>query len=346
MANQENSVWQLITDLSNKKGITEIVINDPKRVFVERAGQFIQLNVNLSKADLYDFAKELAKFNKKKFDPSSPILDGNLPDGSRINIIAEPFAQGSPAITIRKYLRFIKSFDDNPDIFGLSTDWVEFLKASISARLNIIVSGGTGMGKTTFINLLLNELSPAERIVTIEDTIELNLKIPNVVRLEVGHRTSGNDSVGLSTRELVKNTLRMRPDRIIIGEIRGGELFDLLQAMNTGHDGSMSSIHANSPSECFSRMESLFLMAGYDVPYNVVRKQMSQGIDFIFQLGRNRDGQREVLSVVEVTGMEGSNILSQVIAEREEGVLMKTGIAPKNMEKLHRMGGLPMDFFS
>ncbi len=344
MENKENSVWSLIGELNQKRGITEVVINDPKRVFVERQGQFIQLNVQLSKNDIYDFAKEVAHFNKKEFDNQNPILDGSLPDGSRINIISEPFSQGSPAVTIRKYLRSIKSFDDDHEIFGLNSRWVELFKSMVASRCNIIVSGGTGVGKTTFINLLLKEMSPADRVIVIEDTKELSIPYPNVVRLEVFAAT--RDQVGLGARELVKNTLRMRPDRIIVGEVRGGEVFDLLQAMNTGHDGSMSSIHANSPGECISRMENLFLMAGFDVPYQVVRKQISQGVDFIIQLGRNREGARVVNQIMEITGMEGANILSQQLAIREEGELVGTGISPKNMDRLHRHGGLPLEFFN
>lgn len=340
----ENTVWKLIQDLGSKKGITEIVINNPRTVFVERQGQFIQLNVQLSKNDLYQFSKEVAQFNKKEFDSQNPILDGNLPDGSRINIISEPYSQGSPAVTIRKYIKSIKSFDDDHEIFGLNSKWVEFLKAMVSARQNVIISGGTGVGKTTFINLLLKEMSQADRVITIEDTMELSIDSPNTVRLEVF--APSKEQVGLSARELVKNTLRMRPDRIIVGEVRGGELFDLLQAMNTGHDGSMSSIHANSPGECISRMENLFLMAGYDVPFQVVRKQIAQGVDFIIQLGRNREGGRVVNQIMEITGMEGANILSQQLAIRDEEGLVSTGISPKNMDKLHRMGGLARDFFN
>jgi pilus assembly protein CpaF len=339
-----NSVWNLINDLSQKKGITEIVINSPKRVFVERSGQFIQLNVQLTKNDIMSFANEVAAFNRKVINEEHPLLDGNLPDGSRVNIVNEPYSQGSPAVTIRKYLRHIKSFDDNPEVFGLNEKWVNFFKALVSSRSNIVVSGGTGVGKTTFLNLLLACLSSAERVVTIEDTIELQLGIPNVVRLEIsqGNTTNGTQ---LSARDLVKNTLRMRPDRIILGEIRGGELFDLLQAMNTGHDGSMTSLHASSPAECFQRMENLFLMAGYEVPYHVVRKLVSTAVDFIIQISRDREGNRIISEIREITGMEGPNILSQVIASHVDGVLKPSGITPKNMDALHRMGGLPKDFF-
>jgi pilus assembly protein CpaF len=340
---KENSVWKLINDLNTKKGITEIVINGPKSVFVERGGQFIQLNFSITKQDVYQFIDEVADYNKKVCNHENPILDGNLPDGSRINIITEPFSTGFPSLSIRKYIRSIVDFDSNPGIFGVDEKWVEFLKAAVSARMNIIVSGGTGVGKTTFMNLLLKEMSPAERIVTIEDTIELNIDIPNIVRLEAGSKV---ESSNLSVRDLVKNTLRMRPDRIILGEIRGGEFFDLLQAMNTGHDGSMTSLHSNSAAECINRMETLFLMSGFDVPYHVVRKQMSTAIDFILQISRDREGKRILKTIQEVTGMEGSNILSQTIGTYEDGKMVTTGITPKNMEKLHHMGALPLDFFN
>jgi pilus assembly protein CpaF len=345
MAESTNTVWNLVNELSSKKGITEIVINGPKTVFVERGGQFIQLNVNLTKRDMYDFIDEIALYNKKTCDAKDPIFDGSMPDGSRINAIIEPFASGAPAISIRKYLKNIKNFDENPGIFGLSPQWIDFFKAMVSARMNIVVSGGTGVGKTTFLNLLLGELSPAERVISIEDTLELSLNVPNVVRLEVREKSKVSDP-NFGTRNLVKNTLRMRPDRIIIGEIRGGELFDLLQAMNTGHDGSMSSIHSNSPGECLSRMETLYLLAGFAMPFHVVRKQISTAVDFIVQVSRNREGVRVISHIQEITGMEGDAISSQTIAELKDDKLDFTGLTPKNMEKLHHMGGIPIDFFS
>ncbi len=346
--NQErhsNSVWQLLHDLSSKSGITEIVINGPKTVFVEREGRFIQLNVQLTKNDMIQFIQEVASLNRKTCNAETPVLDGNLPDGSRINIIMEPFAKGCPAITIRKYLRSIKSFDSNPSIFSLTPRWIEFLKSIVYSRCNIMVSGGTGVGKTTFLNLLLNEIAPAERVITIEDTLELSLNLPNMVRLEA---RGGVGQMGkeVSIRELVKNTLRMRPDRIIIGETRGGEIFDLLQAMNTGHDGSMSTIHSNSTAECLSRFETLFMLAGYDVPYHVVRRQISSAIDFIIQLSRDREGNRIVSKISEITGVERDQILLQDLAVWEDEKLRPTGITAKRMQKIHRFGGLPLDFFN
>tara|TARA_B110000908_G_C10138927_1_gene395814 strand:+ start:4 stop:1014 length:1011 start_codon:yes stop_codon:yes gene_type:complete len=333
-----NTVWKLIEDLDNKEGITEVIINSPDNVFVERSGKFIQLNVKLSKIDIVLFAEEVAKKNQRVFNDDSPILDGVLADGSRINIIGEPYSKGSPAITIRKYLKSITNFESAEGLFGLNDFWITFFKALVSTRLNIIVSGGTGVGKTTFLNLLLGEIVQSERVVTIEDTIELSHSITNSVSLESFDK--------MPMRNLVKNALRMRPDRIIVGEVRGPELFDLLQAMNTGHDGSMSSIHASSSGECLSRIENLFMMAGFDLPIQVVRKQIAHGVDFIIQLGRDRDGKRVVSDIMEITGMEGANILSHRIGVREEDELVLTGISPKVMAKLNRFGGLPMNYFS
>lgn len=339
-----NAIWNLIGDLNKKSGITEILINSPKHVFVERGGQFIQLNANLPEKDIAHFIKEVADLNQKVCDQDNPIMDGTLPDGSRINIIQEPFVLGSPAISIRKYLKSISSFDKNSTAFGLTPHWIEFLKAVTSSKLNVVVSGGTGVGKTTFLNLLINEIASTERLITIEDTIELSIAHPNCVRLESGAKAL-QSKCHLSTRDLIKNTLRMRPDRIIIGETRGAELFDLLQAMNTGHEGSMTSIHANSGAECLSRMETLFLLSGYEIPLTVVRKQISSAINFIIQLGRDKDGLRVITEIIELCGMEGQTILIQTIATREEGVLSFRGIAPKAFESLHKLGGMPYDFF-
>ncbi len=340
-----NSVWNLINELSTKKGITEIVINNPRTVFVEREGKFIQLNVNLTKSDMYGFINEVAAYNKKECNAETPIIDGSLPDGSRFNAIIEPFAHASPAITIRRYLKRIQNFDQSPDVFGLTPFWVNFLKAAVHARLNIVVSGGTGVGKTTLLNLLLNEIPHEERLVTIEDTLELSFAHPNIVRLEAGYKNLLSQ-LKVSARDLVKNSLRMRPDRIIIGETRGGELFDLLQAMNTGHDGSMTSIHSSSTGECFSRMETLYMMAGFDVPYHVVRRQIASAVDLVVQIARNRNGQRIVSHIAEVSGMEGNVIGSQTIAHNPEGQVISTGLPSLHIKKLHEHGELPLDYFS
>jgi pilus assembly protein CpaF len=225
--------------------------------------------------------------------------------------------------------------------------WIQFLRACVGARLNIIVSGGTGVGKTTFLNLLLGELTRHERVITIEDTIELSLNIPNVVRLESGGNNLASKAT-LSIRDLVKNTLRMRPDRIIIGEVRGGEMFDLLQAMNTGHEGSMTSIHANSPGECLGRIETIYLLAGFDIPYHVIRRQMTRAIDLIIQIGRNHQGKRIVTHIAELTGMEKDVITMQPVAlyNEKNDNLVFTGNTLSKIRKLHEKAGLPLDFFN
>jgi pilus assembly protein CpaF len=206
-----------------------------------------------------------------------------------------------------------------------------------------MVSGGTGVGKTTFLNLLLQEINPLERVITIEDTRELQIQLPNVVRLETrGASFTGGAVLGM--RDLVKNTLRMRPDRIIIGEVRGAEVFDLLQAMNTGHDGSMASIHSNNPGECLNRLENLYLLSGHDVPLRAIRQQIGTAIDFILQLKRTRDGQRVVGQISEVAGMEGERILLQDVGILRQDKLEFTGMVPKDMQKLIE-AGLPKDFF-
>ena len=339
-----NSVWRLIDELNKKAGISEIIINNIDNVYIEREGELIRLNVKLHPEHVIAFCRDVAKYNKTNFNTSFPIVDGSLPDGSRINIISSAYTTGSPAITIRKYLKSISIFDKSPGIFGLTDKWVTFLKVLVMAKKNIIVAGGTGNGKTTFLNLLLQEISPAERVISIEDTRELNFDIPNSVRLVAKGMGASNVTEPLKIRDLLKNTLRMRPDRIIIGEVRGEEAFDLLQAMNTGHDGSMCTIHANTPAETLSRIESLFLFAGFDVPIKAVRKQMSTAIDFVIQLDRNRKGQRIVSTISEVANMEGETILLQDIGNRSEHGPQFTGLVPACMADLMDYG-LKTDFF-
>lgn len=342
-AKSDNGVWKLLAELSTKKGITEIIINNVDNVYIEREGELIRLNAKLSPEDIVAFCKEAAAFNKSLFNANHPILDGSLPDGSRINIISSVYTASSPAITIRKYLKNITTFDKSPGIFGLSPKWTRLLKTMVQSKQNVIISGGTGNGKTTFMNLMMQEVSPTERVVTIEDTKELQFDVPNTVRLVSKTAASSLDQP-LTTRELLKNTLRMRPDRIVIGEVRGGEAFDLLQAMNTGHKGSMCTIHSNSPAECLSRLESLFLFAGFDVPMKAVRQQISMAVDFIVQLDRDRDGKRVVRKITEVSNMEGERILLQDIGLHQDGKAEFTGLVPKRMKELMEYG-LNADFF-
>lgn len=340
-----NPVWKFLEDISTKKGINEIVINGPKSVFVERAGEFIGLNVTFTKTDLTGFIDEVAKYNKKKCDHESPLFDGSLPDGSRVNIILAPFCTSFCAITIRKYTVSNLTLDGHSQSFGIAERWVKFFKALVKSKQNFVISGGTGVGKTTFMNMLIREIPQDQRIITIEDTIELNVPHVNNVRLESGAKLEEGES-NISTRDLVKNTLRMRPDRIIIGEVRGPEVFDLLQAMNTGHDGSMASVHANSPVECLSRLETLFLMSGFDLPYHVVRRQISTAVDYIIQLGRGPGGKRMVKNVLEINGMEASTILTSSILEEIDGELQSTGVVPNKIRDLVETGEISRDYFN
>lgn len=245
-------------------------------------------------------------------------------------------------MTIRKYLKNIKTFGDAPGIFGLSPEWVSFIQTLVKARMNVVVSGGTGVGKTTFLNLLLQEIDHKERVITIEDTRELQFQHANTVRLEA--RPAAGTNQGLAIRDLLKNTLRMRPDRIIVGEVRGGEVFDLLQAMNTGHEGSMTSVHANSPSECLMRLENLYLLSGYEIPLKALRYQIDSAVDFIIQIKRNKTGERVVQQLTELAGMEGERILMQDIGINRGDGMSFTGLVPACAAKLQAVG-LPKDFF-
>lgn len=342
--NFENSIWKLIEELKVKKGVSEIILNSPDNVYIERSSEMIRLNVDIKAEDFIPFCHDVAKINKTTFGPNSPIIDGVLPDGSRINIISSVYTQSAPAITIRKYSSAFKNFDDLTGEFGLSPKWITFFKSVVKAKKNIIISGGTNVGKTTFMNLMLNEVFPSDRVIIIEDTRELKCQLANKVNLVASHNKTQIEKP-LEIRDLIKNSLRMRPDRLIIGEVRGGEAFDLLQAMNTGHEGSMSTIHANTPYDALSRIESLFAYAGYDIPMRAVRKQMASAIDFVIQLGRSRDGQRIVKDISEVSGMEGDVVLLQSIGTNSGNGPAFTGLVPSCISDLIDYG-LNEDFFS
>lgn len=341
----KNGLWRLIEELSQRAGITEIVFNAPEKIFVEKDGRFFQLNAKVTLAEMHEFIGDVAKHNHRPCDPFHPVLDGLLPDGSRINVILDPVAFAAPAITIRKYVKKTVQFETSPGIFGLNDKYVQFLKALVRAKMNIIVSGSTGVGKTTCLNLLLQEVSVDSRVIVIEDTMELQVSLPNVVRLEAMGQ-SGEQGKAMSVRDLVKNTLRMRPDRLVIGEIRGEEVFDLLQMMNTGHAGSMTSIHSNSPTECLSRLETLYHLAGHPVAAPAIRSQISRAVNFIIQVSRHKNGQRIISHICELGRMEGERILLNHIASPgENGSLKYQGVTPLHMEELIR-AGLPQDFFN
>lgn len=338
----KNRINDLIDELAKKAGISELIINKNDNVYVEKDGEMIRIDATFSDDEIDEFCTEIANYNRKNFDAYTPILDGNLPDGSRVNFIHKDYTKSTHAITIRRYSKQIKKFDSSPGIFGLSPQWMDFLKLLVKARVNVVVAGGTGVGKTTFLNLLLQEIPSRERIITIEDTRELQFNLPNVVRLEA--RPPAGEQAGLTIRDLLKNTLRMRPDRIIVGECRGGEVFDLLQAMNTGHEGSMTSVHANSPSEALLRLENLYLLSGYDLPIKALRYQISTALDFIIQIRRDKSGARVVHQVTEVSSMEGDKILLQDIGIQKNGELRFSGLVPSCFPRLQK-AGLPKDFF-
>ncbi len=342
MQNPANKIWQLIADLNKKIGISEVIINKPDGVFVEVNGEIIRLDYLLTDDDIEEFANDVAEFNRRPFGAEAPILDGNLPDGSRINIISKDYCKTSHSITIRRYSKAIKTFDGSPGIFGLTPPMVNLLKGMVRARFNILVSGGTGVGKTTFMNLMLQEFSTKDRIITIEDTRELQLTQPNLVRLEA--KPAFGQLLGLTQRDLVKNTLRMRPDRIVVGEVRGAEAFDLLQAMNTGHEGTLASIHSNSPGECLIRLENLFMLAGYELPMKALRFQISEAIDYIVQIKRDKKGNRHITQITEITGMEGERITMQDLAATKNGEFKLTGLVPASFERLIE-AGISKEFF-
>ena len=327
--------------------VTEIMCNSWDEIWIERAGLIEQ--TDFSFADEEQFRQVIEKIVSgvgRRVDESSPMVDARLPNGSRVNAIIPPLAIRGPALTIRK-------FADTPftakDLVGFGTfpvDFVHLTEACVRGKLNILVSGGTGTGKTTLLNVLSTFIPEGERIITIEDAAELKLQQIHVVSLE--SRPANAEGKGeVRIRELVRNALRMRPDRIVVGEVRGAEALDMLQAMNTGHEGSLTTVHANSPRDALSRIETMVLMAGYDLPMRAIREQISSAINVIVQLDRMTDGSRKVTAVQEIQGMEGDTILLQEIFRfrpqlssdgRQIGTLEATGLRPKFLDKLTAAG--------
>jgi pilus assembly protein CpaF len=327
--------------------VTEVMVNGPQQVYIEREGKLELTGVTFQNDEhVMKIIQRIIAPIGRRIDESSPMVDARLVDGSRVNAIIPPLSLVGPVVTIRKFAASPFTVEDLIR-FGTSTaEMFEFLEACVKARLNVFVSGGTGSGKTTTLNVLSSFIPDDERIVTIEDAAELQLRQEHVVTLEA--RPSNIEGKGaVPIRELVRNALRMRPDRIVVGEVRSAEALDMLQAMNTGHDGSMSTGHANSPRDMLARLETMVLMAGMDLPLRAIREQTASAVDLIVHQNRLKDGTRKIVSITEVQGMEGDVIVMQdvftfeqtgVNEGRIEGRLKPTGIRPKFVEKFEAAG--------
>src|SRR5881296_352084 len=336
-----------IQPLLNDDSITEVMVNGPFRTYVERKGKLSLADVTfVSDEHVMRVIERIIAPIGRRVDESKPYEDARLPDGARVNIIIPPLALNGPTVTIRKFPKYRITVDDYVKFGTATPEMMEFMRACVEARLNMFISGGTGSGKTTLLNILSGFIPEDERIITIEDAAELRLVQDHVVRLE--SRAANIEGKGqVSIMDLVKNSLRMRPERIVVGEIRGGEALSMLQAMNTGHDGSLSTGHANSPRDMLARLETMVLMAGVDLPVRAIREQIASAVDLIVHQARLKDGTRKITSITEVQGMEGDVIVMQdvfqfdqtgVIDGKIQGRLKPTGIRPKFVEKFEVMG--------
>ena len=328
--------------------ISEIMVNGPEDVWVERRGRLVHSVARFRDRDhIMHVIERIVAPIGRHVDEGSPMVDARLPDGSRVNIVVPPAAPDGPKITLRKFARQRLTHQDLERIGTLTPEATGFLRACVQAELNILVSGGTGTGKTTLLNVLSSFIGEHERVVTIEDPVELQLQQAHVVSLEA-RPPSLEGTRQITQRDLVRNALRMRPDRVIVGEVRGGEAFDMLQAMNTGHDGSLSTVHANTPRDAVSRIENMVLMAGYELPDHAVREQIASAIQMIVQISRLPDGSRRITHVTEIAGIEGQTLLLQDIfvlevdGQDESGQLRTrfrpTGLQPHFKDRFARAG--------
>lgn len=335
--------------------VTEVMVNRADLVYIEKNGKLTESGIQFVDDDhVIRIINKIVKPLGRQVDYNSPLVDARLPDGSRVNAVVPPCAIDGPNITIRKFSKTPFGIQDLINFGTLTEDMGKFLQAAVVSKLNIIVAGGTGSGKTTLLNVLSTFIPDGDRIVTIEDAAELSLSQRHVVRLETKKPTHLGDSE-VAIRDLVINSLRMRPERIIVGECRGGEALDMLQAMNTGHDGSLTTVHANNPRDTISRLETLVLMAGMDLPLSVVRKQIVSAVDLIVQQARLRDGSRKVTNITEVVRMEGDTVVMQDVFKFEErgeengkvlGEFVSGGMRPHNEERLKNHGfNLPLSMF-
>ncbi len=338
-----------IDKLLRDDDVSEIMCNGPSQIYVERGGKLtLDETTFVDEMHLRRIIDKIVAQVGRRIDESSPLCDARLPDGSRVNAVISPLAVGGPFLTIRKFAADPLRIDDLIRFGTLSVHSARFLQACVVGRLNVVVSGGTGTGKTTTLNVLSSFIPSDERIITVEDAKELQLHQDHVLSLETRPpNVEGKGEVAI--RDLVKNTLRMRPDRIVVGECRSGEALDMLQAMNTGHDGSLTTLHANNPRDTLSRLETLVLMSGFDLPVRAIREQIASAVDMIVQLQRLRDGSRRITHITEVAGMEGEVITLQDIflfdysagvddQGRFRGQLKPTGVRPKFAQKLADYG--------
>lgn len=338
--------------LLDDRTVTEIMINGPEHIFIEKSGHLFESDIRFeSKKQLEDIVQKIVSQVNRTVDTSNPICDARLLDGSRVNIVLDPISIEGPTVTIRKFPDKVIQFDDLIGWGAITQEAADFLKKCVQAKYNIFVSGGTGSGKTTFLNALSNFIPEDERIITIEDSAELQIKtVPNIVRMET--RNANTEGKGeITIRDLIKSSLRMRPERIVVGEVRGAEALDMLQAMNTGHDGSLSTGHANSPKDMLSRLETMVL-TGADFPMDAIRQQIAAAIDIVVHLGRMSDKSRKTLEIVELCGYEdGKYILNPLYQFRRSGedkngkiigTLCRTENVMQNMQKFE-MAGISSD---
>ncbi|TMC32068.1 MAG: CpaF family protein [Chloroflexi bacterium] len=336
--------------------VSEIMVNGPKTIFTERRGRITQADLEFeSEMQLRKVIDRIVARIGRRVDESSPMVDARLQDGSRVNIVIPPLAVQGSSITIRKFSRVPYKVQDLVNFGTLNHDMANFIRACVRSRISMVVSGGTGSGKTTTLNVLSNFIPDTERVVTVEDTAELQLRQRNLVSLEArSANVEGRGAVAI--RDLVINALRMRPDRIVVGECRAAETLDMLQAMNTGHDGSMTTVHANSPKDAINRMETMVIMGGSDLPFQAIREQIVGGITLLVQQARLRDGRRVVTHISEITGISGSNIQLQDICLFDQtgiddegnvlGTFRWTGVIPKLLPRLKANGeDFPLEVF-
>ena len=345
-----------IEPLFKDPSVTEVMVNGPDSIYIERKGRLQKTDVRFRNTEhLMHIIDRIVTAVGRRVDESSPMVDARLADGSRVNVIIPPLSLTGPCVTIRKFSKDVLTVDKMIEFGSFDQRMAEFLEDCVKGRLNIVVSGGTGSGKTTMLNVLSSYVPATERIVTLEDSAELQLKQDHVVTLET--RPPNIEGEGeVTMRDLVRNALRMRPDRIIVGECRTGEALDMLQAMNTGHDGSMTTAHANSARDALSRLETMVLMSGMELPLRAIRSQIASAVDIIVQIARLRDGSRKIINIAEVTGMEGDIITLQDLFYFENhgvdqdgritGAFLTSGLRPLCTEKLAMNGvTLPPDLF-